>query len=300
MKPIEYRFICKGKTYDSILTITNMWSNMSYGFEAGAVGRRQSPMEKRYYSFRKSLTPDSISNIDLSFGFDSSIPTEITQIFNPDLNYGSVSDIDGNVYKTLKIGTQTWMAENLRTTRYNNGDIIPTTTPVNLSIVNVEVPKYQWAYNGDLNNVPLYGRLYTGFVVDDYRNVCPSGWHVPALAEWDILESFLKTSGNETDGNTIIKSIAAPSGWIPSSVAGSPGNDQVSNNRSGFSALPGGNRSTSGSFSSIYSSAGFWSNWEVNKRPSRVFLSYNSTKIEKRETDFNGSFYSYSIRCLKD
>ena len=98
-------------------------------------------------------------------------------------NYGAVTDIDGNVYKTIIIGVQTWMAENLRTKRYNNGDLIETTTPATLDINAEIIPKYQWAYSGYEDNVATYGRLYTWYTLTDSRKVCPSGWHVPSDAE---------------------------------------------------------------------------------------------------------------------
>ena len=94
----------------------------------------------------------------------------------------SLQDIDGNVYdNTVTIGTQIWMTENLRTTRYSNGDSIGTTT---LDISGESTPKYQWAYDGNESNVATYGRLYTWYAVTDSRNVCPVGWHVPSDAEW--------------------------------------------------------------------------------------------------------------------
>ena len=97
---------------------------------------------------------------------------------------GSVSDVEGNVYKTVTIGTQTWMAENLRTTRYRNGDAVGTTNAATLDIGSESAPKYQWAYAGDENNAAAYGRLYTWYAVTDDRNICPAGWHVPGDDEW--------------------------------------------------------------------------------------------------------------------
>ena len=72
----------------------------------------------------------------------------------------TVTDIDGNVYKTVRIGDQVWMAENLKTTRYRNGDTISTTSPATLNIMSESAPKYQWAYAGNDSNVAVYGRLY--------------------------------------------------------------------------------------------------------------------------------------------
>lgn len=103
----------------------------------------------------------------------------------------SVKDIDGNAYRTITIGTQVWMAENLKTTRYRNGDLIETTTPATLDIEGERTPEYQWAYDGNESNVATYGRLYTWYVATDSRNVCPTGWHVPSDDEWIVLTDYL-------------------------------------------------------------------------------------------------------------
>src|ERR1035438_8500630 len=95
----------------------------------------------------------------------------------------TVADVDGNVYKTVTIGNQVWMAADLKTTQYRNGDLIGTNSPATLDISSESTPKYQWAYAGDESNVATYGRLYTWFAATDSRNVCPVGWHVSTDAE---------------------------------------------------------------------------------------------------------------------
>ena len=130
---------------------------------------------------------------DTTYGNELSFTTRTLQAisFNPDLTYGSVSDIEGNVYKTIAIGTQTWMAENLKTTKYNNSDLIGTTTPAILDITAEAEPKYQWSYDSTESLVATYGRLYTSYAVSDSRRVCPTGWHIPTDEEWRILRDFL-------------------------------------------------------------------------------------------------------------
>jgi len=180
-------------------------------------------------------------------------------IFNPNLTYGTANDIDGNEYKTIKIGTQTWMAENLRTTKYRNGDLIGTTTPATLGISGLDAPKYQWAYNGDESKVPIYGRLYTGFAMIDNRKVCPIGWHVATSDESNILSSYLINNGFgfEGSGFDIAKSLASTFAWNTSTSAGTVGQDQSSNNSSGFTELPSGYRNVDGSFAGL-GSDGKW------------------------------------------
>jgi len=99
----------------------------------------------------------------------------------------TVKDIDGNVYHTVTIGTQVWMVENLKTTKYRNGDLIGTSTPATLDIRGESNPKYQWAYDGNESNVAVYGRLYAWYTLTDSRNVCPIGWHAPTDTEWTTL-----------------------------------------------------------------------------------------------------------------
>ncbi|MCJ7802706.1 MAG: fibrobacter succinogenes major paralogous domain-containing protein, partial [Candidatus Marinimicrobia bacterium] len=98
-----------------------------------------------------------------------------------------VTDIDGNNYTGVTIGSQVWMVENLKTTRYRNGDLIGTTILATLNISTENTPKYQWAYGGNEDNVATYGRLYTWYAVTDSRNICPTGWIVPADTDWTIL-----------------------------------------------------------------------------------------------------------------
>src|SRR5208283_1067517 len=96
-----------------------------------------------------------------------------------------------NRYHTVVIGTQKWMIEDLKTTRYRNGDLIDTTTRVELRPGDEIAPKYQWADSGNDGNIATYGRLYTWYAITDNRNVCPTDWHVPTDAEWTTLVNFL-------------------------------------------------------------------------------------------------------------
>ena len=98
----------------------------------------------------------------------------------------TITDAEGNVYNTVKIGTQTWMVENLKTTKYNNGDLIGTTSS---SVSSETAPKYQWPVNGSESNVATYGRLYTQNVIMDSRGVCPTGWHIPTKEEFKTLQN---------------------------------------------------------------------------------------------------------------
>ena len=152
------------------------------------------------------------------------------------IELGTVNDVDGNTYKTVKIGTQWWMAENLKTTKYRNGSAIETTFPDTLDISGINTPKYQWVYP-DIDSIgDTYGRLYTWYTVTDSNAVCPSGWHVPSDEEWTVLTDYL--NGASVAGG-ILKEMGTAHWHSP--------NKGVTNERD-FAALPGGYRYYNGTF----------------------------------------------------
>ncbi|MFN5628176.1 MAG: fibrobacter succinogenes major paralogous domain-containing protein [Bacteroidota bacterium] len=166
-------------------------------------------------------------------------------VHNPALTYGSITDQDGNVYKTIVIGTQEWMAENLKSSHYLNGDLIPWVT--NEATWGALTTGAACWYNNDsiTYNCP-YGRLYNWYAVTDTRNVCPTGWHVPSDAEWTTLINHIDTnavggSNNNTAGG---KMKSTGTQYWPS-----PNTDAT--NESGFSGLPGGGRSSNGAFAAL-------------------------------------------------
>jgi uncharacterized protein (TIGR02145 family) len=212
-----------------------------------------------------------------------------------------ITDIDGNTYTSVKIGTQTWIVENLKTTKYLNGDLIGTTNPATMDITGESIPKYQWAYNGNESNVAIYGRLYTWYAATDNRKVCPAGWHVPADDEWTTLTDYLTNNRYSYggSGNQIAKSIAATKGWSTNGTAGNVGNDQESNNSSGFTAFPGGYRFAAGTFTNFGFYGIWWSATEYNATTalSRFITSYSSFVTRSY---YSNKFYGYSVRCVKD
>lgn len=108
----------------------------------------------------------------------------------------TVTDIDGNVYQTVRLGQQTWMSENLKVTKYRNGSLVGTTSTPDQDISSEIDPAYQWPYNGIASNADKYGRLYTVPAMLDSRGVCPAGWHVPTDNEWTVLTDFLGGASN--------------------------------------------------------------------------------------------------------
>jgi len=207
-------------------------------------------------------------------------------VFNPDLTYGTVSDIVGNDYKTIQIGSQVWMAENLKTTKYRNGDLIGTTTPATLDISAEATPKYQWAYDGDESNVAFYGRLYTWYAVTDIRNICPTGWHIPSDVEWETLKSFL--GGGNVAGGKLKET--GTTHWLPP--------NEGATNETGFTALPSGVHSP-GWFGNIGIYSYFWcSATEPNKVDAVSQGIFTDAIFVVREA--NPKYSGCPVRCLKD
>lgn len=212
------------------------------------------------------------------------------------------TDPDGNHYPVVQIGTQTWMVENLKTTKYRNGDSIGTTTPATKDISSESTPKYQWAYNGDESNAAKYGRLYTWYAVSDNRNLAPQGWHVPTDAEWTILKEYLIENGYsyEKGGDAIAQSLAASTKWEYSSSYGSCGNNLTMNNSSGFSALPAGLRRNNSDFLFIGSHGYWYSSTVYDPTLSFVFsreLGYEYKWLVGTVAPYN---VGISVRCVRD
>jgi uncharacterized protein (TIGR02145 family) len=207
------------------------------------------------------------------------------------LNTGSVVDIEGNVYKLVTIGTQLWMAENLKSTKYNDGQFITNTTD-NIAWSNITNGSYSW-YNNSVSNKSMYGALYNFYAVSTGK-LCPVGWHVPSDDEWNLLISYL--GGNDVAGGKM-KNIGI-SNWITPNTGAS--------NSSGFNGLPSGSRRFDAFYAySIYkwlNSDGIW--WSSSLIPSNnpnynpvssISLNSNSAKIFKNISEKNEG---NAIRCI--
>jgi uncharacterized protein (TIGR02145 family)/uncharacterized repeat protein (TIGR02543 family) len=171
-----------------------------------------------------------------------------------------IKDIDGNIYTEVTIGSQTWMVENLKTTKYNDGTAIPLVAD-SASWVSTASEAYCW-FNNDMNTYKNFGAIYKWFTVNTGK-LAPAGWHVPTDMEWDNLQNYMINNGFNWDGtrqgNKIAKSLAAKSTWATDPTAGAPGNGLYTNNSSGFSALGTGYRDIEGYFGSKDTNACWWS-----------------------------------------
>jgi uncharacterized protein (TIGR02145 family) len=232
----------------------------------------------------------AVNSSGTKFGSDKTFTTTNTEsnsiIFNPNLTYGSVSDNDGNTYRTITIGTQTWMAENLKTTKYRNGDLIGTTTPATLDISSNLTPKYQWSYDGNESNVVIYGRLYTFSVITDSRNICPIGWHVPTHEEWTTLVSYI---GDMEFGAGKLKETGTTH-WLDI--------NNGATNINGFTALPGGYRNNDGSFLAIGQIGSWWTSTELSAYVGEFWEMYSGAQYIANNSDVLGG--GHSVRCVKN
>lgn len=209
----------------------------------------------------------------------------------------TITDIDGNVYTTVTIGTQVWMVENLKTTKYVDGTSIPLVND-GTAWTNLATSGYCW-YNNDAANKTTFGALYNWYAVNTGK-IAPIGWHVPTNTEWTTLTTYLTNNGfgYGGSGSEIAKSMASTSGWVTSSSAGDVGNDQSSNNSSGFAAFPGGLRTNDGSFLNMTGTGSWWSStssnygaaWCLSMGAANSIVSIGQIRVQE----------GYSVRCIRD
>jgi uncharacterized protein (TIGR02145 family) len=197
---------------------------------------------------------------------------------------GTVTDIEGNVYHTIIIGTQVWMVENLRTTKYNDGTDIPLVTD-SAAWSTLTTPGYCW-YNNDLATYKSdYGALYNWYTIYT-GNLCPTGWHVPTIGDWKILSDYL--IGDSITGAKL-KEIDTTHWNFPNTGA---------TNESGFTALPGGGRNFNGSFDLIGKYGYWWTNSQyIHNDIYYQFISYVGSNLNQGTNSKNLGF---SVRCVKD
>jgi uncharacterized protein (TIGR02145 family) len=202
----------------------------------------------------------------------------------PGEGIGSVTDIDGNIYQTATLGSQVWMVENLKTTRYRDGTPIANITD-NTAWSTTTTGAY-CDYNNDPSKSEVYGRLYNWFAATDPRNIAPAGWHVPSSTELLTLITYLGGAG--IAGGRMKE--AGTAHWLAPNTG--------ADNSSGFTALGSGFRIHNGSFTGFQARTIFWSTSSLG-----VFigLDYNSADFHAFAGGFPPIFYyGHSIRCVKD
>lgn len=213
-----------------------------------------------------------------------------TAIFNPSITYGTMTDQDGNKYATITIGTQTWMAENLRTTKYKDGTPIPYVTDEN-DWDNLRTGAY-CNYNNTINidTISTYGRLYNWYAVNTGK-LAPNGWHVPTDEEWTTLTDYL---GGESVANGKLKETGTTH-WNSSNTGVT--------NESGFTALPGGYRYYNGPFYEFGEDGRWWSAtvWSDTENITGTawyrYMDCSSSDVGRYGFEKPSGF---SVRCVKD
>jgi uncharacterized protein (TIGR02145 family) len=213
---------------------------------------------------------------------------------------GTLTDIDGNLYRTIVIGNQEWTLTNLKTTKLNDGTAIPNVTGATAWSAALTTPAYCW-YGNDVANKEKYGALYNWATVNT-GNLSPADWRVPTDADWTALENYLIANGYNYDGtltgNKIAKSMGACI-WTSSTGTGAVGNNLSINNKSGFSGLGGGNRDLSGTFYNQSYYGFWWSATEVggsNNAYSR-YLHYDESDLNR---NYYGTMAGFSVRLVRD
>jgi len=206
----------------------------------------------------------------------------------PEIN--SSPSVDTKTLQSVKIGTQIWATENLNVSKFRNGDPIPEAqSDEEWEKAGIEEKPAWCYYENDPEYGKIYGKLYNWFAVNDPRGIAPSGWHLPNYDDWDILEEFL---GSDVAGAKM-KSIH---GW--ETEVEDEENDPSGTNESGFSALPGGDRNSTGIFKGIGEDCGWWSSTELDDSPVASLTLFGdhgavAWDVEPKQTGLY-------VRCLRD
>jgi uncharacterized protein (TIGR02145 family) len=221
--------------------------------------------------------------------------------------YGSFKDArDGKVYKTVKIGKQEWMAENLNVSTFRNGDtILEVKTYDELRYVSTRGQPAWCFYDNDAKNGDKYGKLYNWYAVNDPRGIAPKGYHIPSNDEWKDLLFSQKDDVmpyRDSRGNVRVamipgdRKLKSTRGWA--AEGRETGNNCNGTNKSGFSALPAGYRCvlTFGEFGGLGTNGYWWGTRGEDKSEPGVLVA----TCERFYTSVGENWYYYPIRCLKD
>ena len=276
---ISNRGICWSTTQNPTIKDTLM-------LIAGDTGRFVCKITRLKPRTKYFVRPYVINTIGTFYGKESEFTTQDT-----------ISDIDGNVYHTVKIGDQIWMVENLKTTKYSDGTSIPRVTSRNTwankttgAFCDYNFGNYYaWSIDYDL----IYGHLYNWYSVVDSRKLAPIGWHVPSDAEWTKLTEYL---GGDSIAGAKLKASSSVFWW--SRIKNTDFEQAPDTNESGFSALPGGGLFDNDLFLDIVE-RGFWWTTTENSNTLAWIRGLQSEEIGVGRGDAL-KYYGLSVRCIKD
>ena len=222
--------------------------------------------------------PDSVRVSDLisvdvqTTGTDAGLISTCSTLFD------TLSDSEGHIYQIVLIGDQWWMAENLRSSVFENGDTIPEVT--NSNVWNALSTPIWSNYDNQAANDSIYGKLYNWYVASDSRNVCPTGWHVPSTDDWSVLSGYLGINAN----------------WKMKSTTGWDNFDPNVTNESGFTALPAGQRPIG-----IFGNIGIEADWWLSTEFGELYGGYRFINPDGALGSGTASKkIGFSIRCVKD
>jgi len=261
--------------------IPTLASNLGYTNDGTGTGSFTSTLTSLTANTTYYVRAYATNSAGTAYGNDVSFTTTAGIVTNP----GAGVTFDGYTYSSIVLGNgQEWMSENLRTTTYANGDPIPNVTD---STQWLNLTTGAWShYNNDSQYENPYGKLYNWYTVNDSRNVCPTGWHVPSDAEWTVLSDYL--GGGAVAGGKMKSTGTAY--WLTPNFGAT--------NESGFSGLPGGYRKHDGTFNYIGGYGDWWSStgsavgnaWHRN-------LNYTNGDVG---SGYSNKTNGFSVRCLRD
>jgi uncharacterized protein (TIGR02145 family) len=310
-----YFLIVTGEKTSKTIKMVNASSNLTFApqckiaytayHETSENYKSQEAINDFVFSLGDELKYSAYTDVEETEIIDSPAGSQIYTFqfdgWTPCAGPGTVTDIDGNTYNTVQIGNQCWMKENLKTTKYNNNTLIPNITDA--SSWSILTTGAYVCYDNDISWKHLYGALYNWYAVDDINGLCPTGWHVPEQDEWVALLNFiggqLPPHGDELKS---CRQVNSPLGgycnatehprweYYNSSIYGT--------DAYGFSGIPGGGRSYSGTFVQIGIRGYWWSSTEyLSDKGIFHFLSHDDAMVGEY---FDFKQTGFSVRCLRD
>ena len=271
-----------GKTYLTKSHTSTGVLGLSATLLAGTLANGEATL---VYTISGTPTSAGIANFDISLGGKSCAIKITVTIGKPGPD---ITDIEGNTYKTVTIGTQTWMAENLKVSKYSDGTTIPNITD-NTQWSNLTTGAWSYYWNDTAANA-IYGKLYNWYAVSSTtngnKNICPTGWHVPTDTEWTVLTDCL---GGEIVAGAKMKEVGTTSWNSPNTSA---------TNTSLFTGLPGGYRNYDGNYYNIGVNGNWWSSTEYGTGGAWIRSLYGGNGNAFRDGSNKES--GLSVRCLRD
>lgn len=283
-----------GTSIEFIDQSTNFPFSWSWDFGDGNISNSQNPSHTYASTGNYNVSLVATNN----FGSDTIIKTKYLDVTLIEKETGTITDYDGNVYKTIKIGNQWWMSENLKVTHYPNGAKIQIVEDyASWHSLGTEGQAMCY-YNNSLTHANTYGALYTWAAAK--KNACPSGWHLPRDDEWKELEIYLGMMKEDADkfgyrGTNEGSKLAGNSElWEDGRL-----DSNAEFGKSGFNALPAGVRGYGSYFDDIGESTHFWSSSEGDESTVWVRSFYEYESVVSRANTYAKN-YGYSVRCVKN